>query len=138
MNPVSTNGRETSVYKKKGLHAIQFYFYLKEVSPPLFKTKVKRSPAEQPDLLGAGQSPPEPVLLRDVRGAKIQVPGKLPLLLPPMSHSLAVDYRPQVRVDAETQTHTHARAHAHAHTHTHTHTLYMPSKCINTLSCMYM
>ncbi len=64
------------------------------------------SPAEQPDLLGARQSFTELVFLWGVSRALKLVPGKLPLFLPASSHSLAVDYRPQVGVDAESHIHT--------------------------------
>lgn len=63
-------------------------------------------PAEQPDLLGAGQSTTELLFLRGVAGGLIHVPGKFPLFLLTSSHSLAVDFRPQVWVDAESHTHT--------------------------------
>ena len=69
-------------------------------------------PVEQPDLLGARQSFTELLLLRDVAGALELVPGKLPLFLSASSHSLAVDYRPQVGGDAESHTHTHAYTHS--------------------------
>lgn len=56
-------------------------------------------PVEQPDLLGAGQSAAELVFLWCVTGAQILLPGKLPLCLPTVGQSLAVDLRSQVGVD---------------------------------------
>lgn len=65
---------------------------------------LEASPVEEPDLLGAGQSLPELLLLRGVHGAPVLVPGELPLLPPAGGHGLAVDDGAQVGVDAESHT----------------------------------
>lgn len=61
----------------------------------------QRSPAEQPDLCGAGQGSPEPIFVWRVVGVLKLVPGKLPLFLPTSSQSVTVYQIPQVGGDTE-------------------------------------
>lgn len=61
------------------------------------------SPAEQPNLGGTGQSFKELFFLCGAVGGLNLLPGKLPFFFSASGHSVTVDNRPQVRMDAESQ-----------------------------------